>query len=83
VGRPRQNVLCVNLLISGARNTVYAKEIVEIQYLDQCVPGSRPANCTAASSLRDYYSACAMIDRHNRYRQDYLQLEHKVKTVTM
>jgi Transposase IS4 len=29
-----------------------------------------------------YYSACAMIDRHNRYRRDDLQLEHMVKTMT-
>jgi hypothetical protein len=29
-----------------------------------------------------YYSACDMIDRHNRCRQDDLQLEHKVNSLT-
>jgi hypothetical protein len=29
-----------------------------------------------------YYNACAMIDMHNRSRQDELKLEHKVKTMT-
>jgi hypothetical protein len=33
-------------------------------------------------ALEIYYSACAMIDRHNRCRQDDLQLEHKVKSLT-
>jgi hypothetical protein len=28
-----------------------------------------------------YYSCCAMIDRHNRYRQDDLMLEKKLGTM--
>jgi hypothetical protein len=30
-----------------------------------------------------YYSACAMIDRHNRCRHDDLHLEHRVMSMTL
>ena len=32
--------------------------------------------------IKKYYDVCAEIDRHNRQRQNYLELEWIVKTVT-
>jgi hypothetical protein len=50
VGRPRQKVYRVNVLIPGATNTVYAEATAAGEHGVQNAPGGRRANRAAASS---------------------------------
>jgi hypothetical protein len=69
------------LLIPGARNTVYAEATAAGEHVN-APPEVVDLTVPQPQAAEIYYSACAMIDRHNRCRQDDLQLEYKVKSLT-
>jgi hypothetical protein len=67
-------------MISCKRNTVFLLVLVASQPTAEYTSREVTLLIQQPQIAETYYSTCAAIDRHNRYRQDDLRIEKRIET---